>query len=378
MINFLSQLVSRLLALLFGSKEEEAVIDQKRIVVIGGGVAGSTLAKSFDSDAKVTLIDPKDYYEIPYAALRCVVEPSFAEQSIILHSDYLKTAKVVQSAAESVSDTEVVTVAGDRAPFDFLVISTGSTYHGPATRAERLAEYRAENKKLLAADSVLIIGGGPVGVELAGEIVVDFPTKKVTLVHSGKRLIEFLGPKASEKSLKWLQDKKVEVILNDRVELDGLAGPDYVTKNGTRITADAHFVCVGKRVGSSWLRNCELGNLLDGEGRLKVDANLRVEGKSNIFAIGDIANTKEIKQGFLAGKQAGVVVENIKKLCKDPASPKLSVYTPLAAPFGIVSLGRVQAVAQLPFATILGRLPGMLKSKDLFVGKTRKELGLSG
>lgn len=37
----------------------------------------------------------------------------------------------------------------------------------------------AENKKLLAADSVLIIGGGPVGVELAGEIVVDFPTKKV-------------------------------------------------------------------------------------------------------------------------------------------------------------------------------------------------------
>jgi hypothetical protein len=73
-----------------------------------------------------------------------------------------------------------------------------------------------------------------------------------------------------------------------------------------------------------------------------------------------------------------VVVENIKKLCKDPASPKLSVYTPLAAPFGIVSLGRVQAVAQLPFATILGRLPGMLKSKDLFVGKTRKELGLSG
>jgi NADH dehydrogenase FAD-containing subunit len=42
----------------YRSKEEEAVIDQKRIVVIGGGVAGSTLAKSFDSDAKVTLIDP--------------------------------------------------------------------------------------------------------------------------------------------------------------------------------------------------------------------------------------------------------------------------------------------------------------------------------
>ena len=41
----------------------------------------------------------------------------------------------------------------------------------------------AENKKLVAANSVLIIGGGPVGVELAGEIAVDFPTKKVMTIH---------------------------------------------------------------------------------------------------------------------------------------------------------------------------------------------------
>jgi hypothetical protein len=39
---------------------------------------------------------------------------------------------------------------------------------------------------------------------------------KVTLVHSGERLIEFLGPKAPEKTLKWLKSKNVEVILNDR------------------------------------------------------------------------------------------------------------------------------------------------------------------
>lgn len=39
---------------------------------------------------------------------------------------------------------------------------------------------------------------------------------KVTLVHSGDRLIQFLGNKASQKTLKWLQSKKVEVILNDR------------------------------------------------------------------------------------------------------------------------------------------------------------------
>ena len=39
---------------------------------------------------------------------------------------------------------------------------------------------------------------------------------KVTLVHGGERLLEFLGPKASTKALKWLQSKKVTVVLNDR------------------------------------------------------------------------------------------------------------------------------------------------------------------
>jgi NADH dehydrogenase FAD-containing subunit len=351
--------------------------ERKRIVVVGGGVAGSTVAKSFDSEADVTLIDPKDYFEIPYAALRCTVEPKFAQRSIVKHTEYLKKAKLVQSSAQSVSDSAVVAASGDRIPYDFLVVCTGSTYTGPATKAERIKEFEADYEKVKAADSILIIGGGPVGVELAGEIVVDFPTKKVTLIQSGDRLIDFLGPKASEKTLKWLQSRNVEVILNDRIQLDGLAGPIYTTSKGRTIKADAHFVCVGKRVASSWLRDSELSSLLDDQGRLKVDANLRVEGKKNVFACGDIANTVEIKQGFLAGKQAAVVTENIKKLSKDPKGSKLAVYTPLKAPFGIVSLGRSAGVAQLPFATIIGWLPGTLKSKDLFVGKSRKALGLA-
>lgn len=79
----------------------------------------------------------------------------------------------------------------------------------------------------------------------------------------------------------------------------------------------------------------------------------------------------------MAGKHAGVVAQNIKKMIKDPHASRLSEYKALTSPFGIVSLGRTLAVAQLPFGTVLGRLPGMLKSKDLFVGKNRKELGLT-
>ncbi|KAK9114825.1 hypothetical protein Syun_021622 [Stephania yunnanensis] len=65
-------------------------------------------------------------------------------------------------------------------------------------------------KKIKSVDSILIIGGGPTGVELAGEIVTDFPEKKVTVVHRGSRLLGFIGAKASKKTLDWFVAKQIE------------------------------------------------------------------------------------------------------------------------------------------------------------------------
>ena len=121
---------------------------------------------------------------MPYAQLRSIVEPKFAQRSVVKHSEYLKAARHVQSAAESVSGSEVITSSGNRVPYDFLVIATGTTFSGPTTKSERIKMFEAEKKKLSAANSVLIIGGGPVGVELAGEIATDFPEKKVSVDSS--------------------------------------------------------------------------------------------------------------------------------------------------------------------------------------------------
>eukprot|EP00246_Nothoceros_aenigmaticus_P008818 TRINITY_DN2390_c0_g1_i1.p1 TRINITY_DN2390_c0_g1~~TRINITY_DN2390_c0_g1_i1.p1 ORF type:complete len:354 (-),score=66.34 TRINITY_DN2390_c0_g1_i1:317-1378(-) len=352
-------------------------MSQKKVVVVGGGVGGSLVAKKLELVADVTLIDPKDYFEVPYAGLRVIVEPEFAEKSTFLHSEYLKTATHVLGSASSVSDEHVVTSDGRSIPYDFLVISSGSAFTGPATRSERLNDIKADNSKVIGASSILIVGGGPVGVELAGEIVTDFPTKKVTLVQSGSRLLEFIGPKASTKTLDWLVSKKVEVILDDRVEFeDGSSAAPTSTKNGKPLSATAHFVTVGRKVGSAWLKESSLSSLLDQDGRLKVGETLAVEGKTNIFAVGDITNIKENKQGYSAGTHAGVVVKNIKTLIKTPDAKKLATYK-ASKPLAIVSLGRKSAVAQLPIGTFLGKFPAALKSKNLFVDDTRKKLGVA-
>ncbi|KAF7823200.1 apoptosis-inducing factor-like protein A-like [Senna tora] len=327
--------------------------DAKRVIVIGGGMAGSLVAKSLQSVAQVTLIDPKEYFEIAWACMRAMVEPSFAERSLINHREYFTNGDLVISSAINLTESEVLTADGHQIPYDYLVIASGHADPAPKSLTDRLNQYVSECEKIKAANSILIVGGGPSGVELAGEIAVDFPDKKVTLVHNGPRLMEFIGEKAADKALKWFESKRVE----------------------ETIEADCHFLCTAKPLGTAWLKDTILKNDVDANGRIKVDEKLRVGGRNNIFAIGDITDTPEIKQGIFAQGQAGMVVDNIKLLMKGGKENKMKTYKPHST-MAIVSLGRRDAVAQLPIFTLCGRIPGLIKSGDLFVGQTRRSMGL--
>ena len=130
-----------------------------------------------------------------------------------------------------------------------------------------------DNEKIESSESVLIIGGGPTGVELAAEIVVDYPGKKVTLIHRGPRLLEFMGEKASKKCLDWLTSRKVDVLLQQSVDLGSLSNAEkvYRTSGGETVIADCHFVCIGKPLSSSWLHDTILKESLDSKGRVMVE-----------------------------------------------------------------------------------------------------------
>lgn len=113
-------------------------------------------------------------------------------------------------------------------------------------------------------------------------------------MHKGPRLLEFIGQKASTKAMKWLKSKKVEVLLEQTIDLETISEStrEFKTSAGTTISADCHFITIGKPLSSGWMRETILKDSLDQRGRLKVDDKLRVNGHDKIFAIGDITDVK--------------------------------------------------------------------------------------
>jgi len=156
------------------------------VAVIGGGYGGTIAARALDDIADVVLVEPRDAFVHNIGALRAVVDPAFAPRIFLPYTRLLANGRVVRDRAAQVSADRVVLESGDEIRPDFVVLATGSSYPFPAKSdvddAEAAtAKYRALNAELAAAESVLLLGAGPVGIELAGEITSAWPDKRVIL-----------------------------------------------------------------------------------------------------------------------------------------------------------------------------------------------------
>src|SRR6267143_1740315 len=164
--------------------------DQQRrptVLVIGGGFGGVNVAKALDEDADVVLIEPKDAFVHNIGALRALVEPTFLPKIFLPYDRLLPHGRVVRDRAVEVSADRVVLASGEVIAADYVVLATGSTYPFPAKSDAHDAEdaidnYRAAYHELTDARRVLLVGAGPVGIELAGEIVSKWPDKHVKLL----------------------------------------------------------------------------------------------------------------------------------------------------------------------------------------------------
>jgi hypothetical protein len=159
-----------------------------RVVIIGGGFAGCKIAQLLlaDPSFRVTLIDPTDFFEMTWVNPRGMVNPEWAQRSIVPYTTFLPGIQHIKDEATSLEAKRLVTKFGQAVDFDFCVIAVGSSYAGflkagpsTSTSAQRLAEIHAHSVRIKDAAQVLIVGGGPSGVELAFEILDVYPGKKV-------------------------------------------------------------------------------------------------------------------------------------------------------------------------------------------------------
>lgn len=74
-----------------------------------------------------------------------MVEPSFANKSVISHSEYIPNVRLIVSTAAKVTETEVVTADGQCVAYDYLVIATGHLHTGERTKNDRLKHYETGN-----------------------------------------------------------------------------------------------------------------------------------------------------------------------------------------------------------------------------------------
>lgn len=359
------------------------------VVVIGGGYAGVRPARKLDAAAHVTLVDRKEVFFHRIASLRAGVRPEWTGAPFIPYDRLLVHDRPVVGKAVRIDTVErrVTLATGDRLPSDVLVVATGAVYPEPArfvgTTPDEAAKAFAERQHgIAAAGHILVVGGGPSGGELSAEIRLARPDARVALAHSGQELLHSTGSaRAGRRARTWLTAHDVSVRLDSFVS----PGADFGTYRDTHggiLAADLSFWATGTTPNTLWLRLAGHGDWLTGTGHVKVDRTLRVEGRPDVCAVGDVNDVTELKVTPAALAQAEVAAHNILSHLRGSGrhGNKLRTYravrrTPLIVPFGPADGVTVLPVPLGESAVLGTRATTTAKAKTLTTPYMRRRLG---
>ena len=297
-----------------------------RVVIVGAGFGGLWAAKALaNAPVEVTIIDRENHHlfqPLLYQVATAALSPADVAAPIrgIVGAYRNITVMLGDVSGVDVAARAVSIAGGRRVPYDYLILATGArhAYFGhddwepfapglkrieDATEIRRrilIAFERAENetdpderRRLM---NLLIVGGGPTGVELAGAIAelarralakdfrnIDPRDTRIILVEAGPRLLPSMPEDLSEEALQRLQRLGVEVRLGAAVTAVDASG---VTIGTARL--DARTVIWAAGVAASpagqWI-----GAKCDRAGRIEVNPDLTVPDHPEIFAIGDTA-----------------------------------------------------------------------------------------
>lgn len=393
---------------------------QPRVVIVGCGFGGLKLAQDLaDAPVQVVMVDRNNYhnfqpllYQVATGALEAdsiayPVRKIFAGQKNFLFrvadvTGVVPTRNVLQTSLGEIS-------------YDYLVLATGSltNFFGIESieknamqiksipNALNLRSYIFQNFELAlltndpvarqALMTIVVVGGGPTGVEISGSLAemrrgvlpkdypeLDLNKMRIVLVEAGPAV---LGPMSKDSQLDaryYLEKMGVELRLNTAIK-------KYEDRKA--YYSDTEYIEAGNLIWAAGVNGAAIAGLPDEavtrNKRLNVNQWNLVQGQTNIFAIGDVANlvTEEMPKGLpmlapVAQQQAALLAENLQRIMRQE-QPKDFKYLNKGV-MAIVS--RNKAVVDLPkgvhFKGFLGWLSWLFIHLILLVGFRNKAVAL--
>lgn len=271
----------------------------KKVVIIGGGLsskhAAEVLLKKV-KPAEITIIQANQFVEWPLAMPTCLVKHEMHGKAIAPNCDsyQVKGVKYRYAVAAGVdtSTNQVKLASGENVPYDALIVATGFKvpliYPGVGVSLEeRKAEVKKVSEAIKSAATLVIGGGGPVALEIAGEVRSAFPNKNVTVVAKSNVLPQ------------WPEKRRalVEAALK-RMNIQiatGSAPTEPDLKSGTlnlekqQLSYGVYLPGFTQGPNTKFL---EAAGILDDRGFLDVTETLQSRSCSNVFGVG-VCNVNE-------------------------------------------------------------------------------------
>lgn len=331
--------------------------NQKRVVIVGAGFAGLTLAKKLSSGYfQVVLLDKNNYHQFQpllYQVATSGLEPSSI--SFPLRKIFQKKKHVIirmtNVTAVSPETKTVHTDIGDLL-YDYLVMAQGATtnYYGNSHLQRNAYSMKSVSEALLLRNSLLqnyelalnamdreqrnsllnvvVVGGGPTGVELAGAIAemkkkilpkdyaeLNFRHMHIYLLEAAPGLLNGMHAKSGVTVLSYLNNLGVEVQTNTAVK--NYDGEIVTLSNGKTISSRILIWAAG--VKGIAIPGIPV-NVVTANNRLCVDRYNKVKDLQDVYAIGDIALMQQSKYekghpqvAQVAIQQAALLARNLEK-----------------------------------------------------------------
>lgn len=363
-------------------------MENKKLVIIGGGFGGLTLAKNLrNSNLDITLIDKTNHHlfqPLLYQVAAAALSPGDIAVPIRAELNGQKNVEVILGEVTNIDRVnKKVFTKEDTFDYDYLVIAIGNRHsyfghnewenYAPGLKTIRdaltirekmlLAFEKAEKsfrnnthrKEVNKYMTFIVVGGGPTGVEVAGAVAeiakksllkdfrhINTADAKIILVEGMDRILLPYDEELSKKAKETLEKMGVEVILNSMVE--------EVTENGVKLKNK--FI---ESTNVIWAAGNEVSSLLktlnsetDKAGRVKVESDCSLPGDPNVFVIGDAAlfieNGKPLPGVAPVAMQQGKYLSKILKshISQDKREP-FSYFDKGK----LATIGRAKAIMQL-------------------------------